>query len=47
MNYEELYKRAILYIAQLESTIERTNDINKFYEEEIERLNERLRQCLV
>lgn len=46
MNYEELYKRAILYIAQLESTIERTNDINKFYEKEIEILNERLKKCL-
>lgn len=47
MNYEELYKKAILYIANLESAIERTNERNRFYEEEIERLNERLRQCLV
>lgn len=46
MNYEELYKNAMLHIAQLESIIERTNDINKFYEKEIEILNERLKKCL-
>ena len=46
MNYEELYKRAILHIANLESEIERTNEINKFYENEIEILNERIKQCL-
>ena len=46
MNYEELYRRAILHIANLESAMERTTERNRFYEEEIERLNERLKQCL-
>lgn len=46
MDYEEKYRRAMLHIANLEIAMERTTERNRFYEEEIERLNERLRQCL-
>lgn len=47
MDYKEKYKRAMLHIANLEIAMERTTERNRFYEEEIERLNERLKECLV
>lgn len=46
MDYEEKYRRAMLYIAQLESIIDRKQDEIEFYKEIIA-IKERSIKCLV